>query len=193
MGLSLIAGLPYFSVRGFECSRCGHKWVARPLGTDAEPLECPHCKSARWNRPVDKTEISERMRAYQEQKRRERGEKEAPPKKHEEYPYASIAVAGAQQKEEQPKSILMAEQKQEDQQHQPTKSKSRRDSDTPRMIEKYLHEDATDLMRRVDIAKILNLDRHNTAYALSKLVKQGVVIQPVKGMYRHKDNSKVKQ
>lgn len=131
----------------------------------------------------------------------------------EEYRHASIAAAAAQQKEEQiPKAIMMAEQKQEDQHQQQhvtvshdrthpkeheqpplSKSKSRRDSDTPTKIERYLREDATDLVRPVDIAKVLNLDRHNTAYALSKLVKQGLVIQPVKGMYRHKDNSKVKQ
>ena len=30
-------------VEGFQCERCGHKWV--PRGSDEEPSVCPKCKS----------------------------------------------------------------------------------------------------------------------------------------------------
>ena len=33
-------------VEGFQCERCGHKWV--PRGNDEEPSVCPKCKSPGW-------------------------------------------------------------------------------------------------------------------------------------------------
>jgi len=37
-----------YSVSGWECLRCGHKWVPR---IKREPKRCPGCKSPYWNRP----------------------------------------------------------------------------------------------------------------------------------------------
>lgn len=34
------------SVKGLECKRCGHKWIARK----EEVMLCPKCKSPYWNR-----------------------------------------------------------------------------------------------------------------------------------------------
>lgn len=36
-------------VEGFQCERCGHKWV--PRGSGEEPAVCPKCKSPYWNKP----------------------------------------------------------------------------------------------------------------------------------------------
>lgn len=36
------------TLEGFHCLRCDHEWV--PRGTD-EPVICPKCKSAYWNKP----------------------------------------------------------------------------------------------------------------------------------------------
>jgi hypothetical protein len=36
-----------YSVSGWECLRCGHKWVPR---IKREPKRCPGCKSPYWNR-----------------------------------------------------------------------------------------------------------------------------------------------
>jgi len=36
-------------VEGFQCERCGHKWI--PRGSDEEPAVCPKCKSPYWNKP----------------------------------------------------------------------------------------------------------------------------------------------
>lgn len=41
-----------FSVEGYQCERCGHKWV--PRKSDNEPRVCPKCKSAWWNVPKKK-------------------------------------------------------------------------------------------------------------------------------------------
>jgi len=30
------------------CEKCGHKWTTR---TDREPVQCPSCKSIRFNEP----------------------------------------------------------------------------------------------------------------------------------------------
>lgn len=35
-----------YSVAGWECLRCGHKWVPR---ITREPKRCPGCKSPYWN------------------------------------------------------------------------------------------------------------------------------------------------
>ena len=55
-------GLVRVVLWGYECLRCGHKWVPRGLGeqdgkkppepaeTDA-PRVCPKCKSPYWSRP----------------------------------------------------------------------------------------------------------------------------------------------
>ena len=37
-----------FEVEGYQCLRCGHKWV--PRITSEEPRICPKCKSPYWNR-----------------------------------------------------------------------------------------------------------------------------------------------
>ena len=41
--------IPKIEVEGFQCERCGHKWV--PRGSDEEPSVCPKCKSPYWNKP----------------------------------------------------------------------------------------------------------------------------------------------
>ncbi len=41
-------------VTGFKCERCGHNWVPRD-STEGDPLICPKCKSAGWNRPRRKS------------------------------------------------------------------------------------------------------------------------------------------
>jgi len=33
---------------GYRCERCGHEWIKRGK---LEPVQCPKCKSARWNEP----------------------------------------------------------------------------------------------------------------------------------------------
>ncbi len=38
-----------FEVEGFQCLRCGHKWVPRVI-LDREPTICPRCKSPYWNK-----------------------------------------------------------------------------------------------------------------------------------------------
>jgi predicted Zn-ribbon and HTH transcriptional regulator len=35
-------------IKGFQCERCGHKWVPRE---DESPRVCPKCKSPYWDRP----------------------------------------------------------------------------------------------------------------------------------------------
>lgn len=37
------------TVIGYRCDRCAHEWLPRNGAT--EPLTCPKCKSASWNRP----------------------------------------------------------------------------------------------------------------------------------------------
>src|SRR5918996_219519 len=39
-----------FEVEGYECSRCGHRWIPRTK-TDTEPTICPKCKSPYWDKP----------------------------------------------------------------------------------------------------------------------------------------------
>lgn len=41
--------MPKVQIWGFECSRCGHKWVPRE-GVE-EPQTCPKCKSPYWDKP----------------------------------------------------------------------------------------------------------------------------------------------
>lgn len=36
------------TLKGYECERCGHKWVPRD---EEKPTVCPKCKSPYWNRP----------------------------------------------------------------------------------------------------------------------------------------------
>jgi len=40
-----------FEVEGYECARCGHRWVPR---SEAHPTICPKCKSPYWDRPREK-------------------------------------------------------------------------------------------------------------------------------------------
>jgi DNA-directed RNA polymerase subunit RPC12/RpoP len=39
-----------FEVEGYQCLRCGHKWVPRVLTGEEEPTICPRCKSPYWNK-----------------------------------------------------------------------------------------------------------------------------------------------
>lgn len=36
-------------LKGFQCERCGHKWV--PRNESDYPTVCPKCKSPYWNKP----------------------------------------------------------------------------------------------------------------------------------------------
>jgi predicted Zn-ribbon and HTH transcriptional regulator len=33
---------------GYRCEKCGHEWIKRGK---LEPVQCPKCKSARWDEP----------------------------------------------------------------------------------------------------------------------------------------------
>ncbi len=35
-------------VDGYQCLRCGHKWI--PRNANEEPTICPKCKSPYWNK-----------------------------------------------------------------------------------------------------------------------------------------------
>ena len=35
-------------IPGFRCEKCGHEWVQRGK---REPVQCPKCKSVRFNEP----------------------------------------------------------------------------------------------------------------------------------------------
>lgn len=39
-----------FEVEGYQCLRCGHKWVPRVLRGNELPTICPKCKSPYWNK-----------------------------------------------------------------------------------------------------------------------------------------------
>lgn len=36
------------TTNGYRCERCGHEWIKRGK---LEPVQCPKCKSARFNEP----------------------------------------------------------------------------------------------------------------------------------------------
>jgi predicted Zn-ribbon and HTH transcriptional regulator len=37
---------------GWECERCGHRWVPRDMAAEPNgPRVCPKCKSPYWDRP----------------------------------------------------------------------------------------------------------------------------------------------
>ena len=40
-----------FEVEGFQCLRCGYKWVPRIFREEELPTICPKCKSPYWNKP----------------------------------------------------------------------------------------------------------------------------------------------
>jgi uncharacterized OB-fold protein len=48
--------MPKVQLWGFQCTRCGRKWLPRDI--DDPPAVCPKCKSPYWDRlrQVDKTE-----------------------------------------------------------------------------------------------------------------------------------------
>ena len=35
-----------------KCKKCGHEWLSRV----EEPIECPKCKSYKWNRAIEDKE-----------------------------------------------------------------------------------------------------------------------------------------
>jgi predicted Zn-ribbon and HTH transcriptional regulator len=41
------------TIDGYKCEKCGHEWQKRGK---LEPVQCPKCKSARWNEPKEKKE-----------------------------------------------------------------------------------------------------------------------------------------
>ena len=42
-------------VDGYKCERCGHIWTPRTYTYDeGDPVLCPSCKSAYWNKPKTK-------------------------------------------------------------------------------------------------------------------------------------------
>ena len=38
-------------VEGFQCSRCGHKWI--PRLKNEIPSNCPTCQTRKWDWPKD--------------------------------------------------------------------------------------------------------------------------------------------
>ncbi|MGI0013199.1 MAG: hypothetical protein ACREBU_07130 [Nitrososphaera sp.] len=42
--------MPRVQLEGYECSRCGHRWVKREA-TEGDPIICPKCKSPYWDKP----------------------------------------------------------------------------------------------------------------------------------------------
>jgi predicted Zn-ribbon and HTH transcriptional regulator len=59
-------------LEGFECERCGHKWVPR-AATEDIPTICPKCKSPYWNKPR-KTNTVDQAREAMKQKRKRVGD-----------------------------------------------------------------------------------------------------------------------
>lgn len=55
-------------LEGFECERCGHKWIPR-AATEDIPTICPKCKSPYWNKPR-KTSTVDQAREAMKQKRK---------------------------------------------------------------------------------------------------------------------------
>jgi len=59
--------MPEVILRGYECARCGHKWVPRD---DDKPKVCPKCKSPYWDKPrshprknaIDNTKLSDALK-----------------------------------------------------------------------------------------------------------------------------------
>jgi Zn finger protein HypA/HybF involved in hydrogenase expression len=39
-----------FELPQYECKRCNHKWIPRK---NNKPIECPFCKSRRWDQNLD--------------------------------------------------------------------------------------------------------------------------------------------
>jgi hypothetical protein len=65
-----------FEVEGWECLRCGHKWIPRIM-TDVEPTICPKCKSPYWDKPRrnekdDKSAVDLAHQSMMEKKKRGR-------------------------------------------------------------------------------------------------------------------------
>jgi DNA-directed RNA polymerase subunit RPC12/RpoP len=49
----VLLGMPRVQLMGYECLRCGHKWIPRK-NSESEPKVCPHCKSPYWDTPRKK-------------------------------------------------------------------------------------------------------------------------------------------
>ncbi len=45
------------TVMGYRCDRCGHEWIPRGEA-EREPRTCPHCKSAHWNAPKKRPQMT---------------------------------------------------------------------------------------------------------------------------------------
>jgi hypothetical protein len=50
ISITIVSPKITFKVEGYECSRCGHRWIPRTK-TDTEPTICPKCKSPYWDKP----------------------------------------------------------------------------------------------------------------------------------------------
>ncbi len=49
---------PEIMLPGFECQRCGHRWVARRTkGQSRRPVICPGCRSPYWERPFERVRV----------------------------------------------------------------------------------------------------------------------------------------
>jgi DNA-directed RNA polymerase subunit RPC12/RpoP len=64
-----------FEVEGYECSRCGHKWIPRTK-TETEPTICPKCKSPYWDKPRRNDTTNQLEQARQSMKMKHKREKE---------------------------------------------------------------------------------------------------------------------
>ena len=51
--------MPKVEIRqmGFECLRCGRRWIPKVVGK--KPLTCPKCRSPYWDKPVEREGVSE--------------------------------------------------------------------------------------------------------------------------------------
>lgn len=46
--MSILIIMAKLGAKSYRCERCFHEWTTR---YDREPVQCPKCKSARWDEP----------------------------------------------------------------------------------------------------------------------------------------------
>ena len=46
--------MPEITLKGFQCERCGHKWLPKEDTMKDKPKVCPKCKSPYWDTPRKK-------------------------------------------------------------------------------------------------------------------------------------------